>query len=121
MLIYLLLVFIVHTYTTSLNNISGTSSISINQSSITMPLVRTRSLSISKPLHTELQALIAFGCYDSDSVLKRGKSAKKATIIAKLHNLYMPSRNRCCGQISQIELILEGKGKYKHLFEDKHI
>ena len=86
-----------------------------------MPRPRKRNLAIPKRLQTELQALIAFGCYDSDSVLKCGKSAKKSTLITKLHTLYMPSNNHDSDHVSQIELLLEGKGKYKHLFEEKHI
>ena len=86
-----------------------------------MPRPRKRNLAIPKRLQTELQALIAFGCYDSDSVLKCGKSAKKSTLLAKLHTLYMPSNNHDSDHVSQIELLLEGKGKYKHLFEEKHI
>lgn len=86
-----------------------------------MPRPRKRNLCILKRLQTELQALIAFGCYDSDFVLKCGKSAKKSTFIAKLHKPYIPSNDRDGRHVSQIELLLEGKIKYKHLFEEKHI
>ena len=88
---------------------------------MTMPHPRKRNLSIPKRLQTELQALIVFGCYDSDSVLKCGKSAKKSTLIVKLHKLYMPSNDHDSDHVSHIELLLEGKGKYKHLFEEKHV
>ena len=76
---------------------------------------------ISKRLQTELQSLIAFGCYDSNSVLKCGKSAKKNTLVTKVHQLYIPSNNSDSDHVSQIELFLEGRGKYKHLFERKCI
>ena len=76
---------------------------------------------ISKRLQTELQSLIAFGCYDSNFVLKCGKSAKKNTLVTKIHQLYMPSNNSDSDHVSQIELFLEGRGKYKYFFERKCI
>ena len=88
---------------------------------MTMPHPRKRNLSIPKRLQTELQALIVFGCYDSDSVLKCGKSAKKSTLITKLHKLYMTSNDHDSDHVLQIELLLEVKCRYKHLFEEKYI
>ena len=80
---------------------------------------KKRNVLISKRLQTELQSLIAFGCYDSDVVLKCGKSAKKASLVARLHQLYMPSINSDSDHVSQIELFLEGRGKYKHIFVEQ--
>ena len=48
---------------------------------------------ISCRLQTELQALIAYACYDNDVILKAGKSAKKKTIQQKMIDLYLPSTN----------------------------
>ena len=74
---------------------------------------------ISKRLQTEFQSLIAFACYDSDAVLKAGKSAKRSTLITKIEQMYMPSNIRYSDHVSYIELFLEGKGRFKHLFVEK--
>ena len=87
-----------------------------------MPRIKTketRNPGISKRLQTEFQSLIAFACYDSDSVLKAGKSAKRLTIVTKIAEKYMPS-NSCNGdRMSFVDLFLEGKGRFKHLFVEK--
>ena len=77
---------------------------------------------ISKQLlQTELQASLAFSCYDSNSVLKCGKSEKKQTIINKEYNMYMSSNVPNDDHMSHIKLMLEGRGRFKHLFVEKQI
>lgn len=71
---------------------------------------------VTKKLQTELQALIAYGCYHSTSVLMSGDSAKKSDIMKKIHSLYMPKMG-AGDHLSNVELFLEGRGKYKDLFE----
>ena len=77
---------------------------------------KTNNLYVTKKLQTELQSLIAYGCYDSPSVLKAGDSAKKSDVMKKIHDLYMPSMGKG-DHFSHVEMFLEGKGKYKYLFE----
>ena len=77
---------------------------------------KPNNLYVTKKLQTELQSLIAYGCYDSPSVLKAGDSAKKSDIMKKIHDLYMPLMGKG-DHFSQVEMFLEGKGKYKYLFE----
>ena len=60
----------------------------------TTKMRKTNNLYVTKKLQTELQSLIAYGCYDSPSVLKAGDSAKKSDIMKKIHDLYMPSMGK---------------------------
>ena len=78
---------------------------------------RNPNSDIPKRLQTELQSLVAFACYDSNQVLKRGTSAKRETIIQKIASLYFPS-NSAGDQLSFVELMLEGKGRFRYLFND---
>ena len=75
---------------------------------------------VSKRLQTELQSLIGYSCYNSNSVLKCGKSAKKLTIMNKMYELYMPSPNPDDDRLSSVELFLEGKGRFRYFFEKKN-
>ena len=79
-----------------------------------MPRDKKKNPDVTKRLQTELQSLVAYGCYDSNAVLKKGTSAKRIDIIKILLNNYMPHKNS--DHLSQVELLLEGKGKYAHLF-----
>ena len=72
---------------------------------------------ITKKLQTKLQSLIAYGCYDSDSVLKSGTSSKKKDLSKKIAKLYRPSGNTDDDFISYVELFMQGKGKFKYLFD----
>ena len=73
---------------------------------------------IPKRLQIELQSLIAYTCYDSDNVLQNGKSAKRDTVRDKMFSLYMPSSAAAdADRVSYVELLLEGKGWFKHLFD----
>ena len=78
-----------------------------------------RKVSIPKRLQTELQATIAYGCYDSDLLLRSGDSAKQSTLQQQIFDMYMPDKNVDIenDQLSEIELFLAGEGKYKYLFE----
>ena len=71
---------------------------------------------VSKRLQTELQSLVAFACYDSDAVLKAGKSAKRSTLVNLLAEKYVPSNSRNDDHMSFVDLFLEGKGRFKHLY-----
>ena len=84
-----------------------------------MPRLRKRNPLISKRLQTELQALIAFSCYDSKEILQSGKSSKRQTIIDTLLCLYMPSSNDGDDYVSHIDQFLEGLGRFKCLFTKK--
>ena len=71
---------------------------------------------VTKKLQTELQALIAYGAYDSDQVLRGGDSCCKDDVIKKINNLYMPNIANN-DNLSHVEMFLEGKGKYSYFFE----
>ena len=72
---------------------------------------------ITKKLQTELQSLIAYGCYDSDSVLKSGTSSKKSDLSKKIGQLYRPSSVPNDDFVSYVELFMQGQGKFKYLFD----
>ena len=78
-----------------------------------------RNATITKRLQTELQSLIAFSCYDSKEILQCGKSAKRSAVVDRLLNMYMPSSNQNDDRMSHVEQLLEGYGKFKHLFVEK--
>ena len=71
---------------------------------------------VTKKLQTELQALMAYGCYDSPSVLQAGDSAKKSGVSREILRLYMPS-GQDGDHLSHVDKLLEGKDKYRYLFE----
>ena len=83
-----------------------------------MPRI-SRKVTITKRLQTELQATIAFSCYDSSVILQSGDSTKQATLQQQIYDLYMPvkSSDEEDDRMSEIELFLEGEGKFKYLFE----
>ena len=83
-----------------------------------MPNV-SRKVTITKRLQTELQATIAFACYDSSLGLQSGDSTKQATLQRQIFDSYMPvnSSDKEDDRMSQMELFLEGEGKFKYLFE----
>ena len=78
-----------------------------------------RKITIPKRLQTELQATIAFSCYDSDALLQSGDSTKQTTLQQQIFDIYMPVKRACKDddRMSQIELFLEGQGRFKYLFE----
>ena len=63
-----------------------------------------------------MQALLAYGCYDSGTVLRAGDSAKKTTVIREISQLYMPS-GQDDDHLSHVDKFLEGKDRYQYLFE----
>ena len=71
---------------------------------------------VTKKLQTELQATIAYGCYDSNQVLRSGKSCRKDDLVTKINQLYMPKTDDE-DNLSHVEMFLEGKGKYTYLFD----
>ena len=72
---------------------------------------------VSARLQIELQSLIGYACYDNDAVLKGGKSSKLKHIREKVFHLYMPSTNSKDDRVSYVELFLEGRGRFKCLFD----
>ena len=76
---------------------------------------------ISKRFQTELQSLVAYACYDSNEVLRRGTSAKREAVINKIASLYFPSNNNGGDRMSYVEMLLEGKGRFKYLFKDREV
>ena len=85
---------------------------------ITMPKI-SRKVTIKKRLQTELQATIAFSCYDSSSLLQSGDSTKQATLQQQIFDSHVPvnSSDEEDDRMSQMKLFLEGEGKFKYLFE----
>ena len=57
-----------------------------------MPLI-SRKLTISKRLQTELQATIAFACYDSSELLQSGDSTKQTTLQQQIYDMFMPVKS----------------------------
>ena len=72
---------------------------------------------VTKKLQCELQATIAFACYDSDEVLRSGKSVNNKMLIENLSKLYFPSRNKNDNRVSYTQLFLKGQQRFKALFE----
>ena len=71
---------------------------------------------VTKKLQTELQALIAYGCYDSKNALNGGQSHRKDDLIKKINDLYMP-KSGDDEHLSHVDMFLEGKGKYSYFFD----
>ena len=71
---------------------------------------------VTKKLQTELQALLAYGCYNSPSVLQTGDLGRKSDTLKEISRLYMPS-GQDEDHLSHVDKLLEGKDKYRCLFE----
>ena len=90
-----------------------------------MPRKKTRhGFNGSKRIQSEMQATIAFACYDSDEVLKHGKGMNKNSQKAKILDLYMPSN--CEDKVREdkvrmcyVDQFLKGANQFKGLFECK--
>ena len=82
---------------------------------------------ITKRLQTELQANIAFACYDSDKVHKSGDSANQQKVQTKIFEMYQPVKSSDTDEdiysdnMSHVKLLLEGEGVYKYLFELEYV
>ena len=72
---------------------------------------------VTKKLQCELQATIAFACFDSDEVLRAGKSANNKMLMQIMSKLYFPSPNKDDNRISYTHLFLTGAQRFKALFE----
>ena len=72
---------------------------------------------VTQKLKIELQSLISYACYDHDEVMKLGKSIKKEDVQNRMFKLCMPSNNSRDDRISQVDMFLQGKGRFKGLFE----
>lgn len=77
---------------------------------------KDKTLHVSKTLQTELQAMIAFVCYDSNELRDSGKTMKKDVLAQKLYDLYMPPNSKKDNRLRMIEMFLIGSGKFKGLF-----
>ena len=77
---------------------------------------KSNNKDVTKKLQTEMQATIAYGCYDSPQVLRSGNSCRKDDLVKKINDLYMPKPNDD-DSLSHVEMFLEGKGKYSYLFD----
>ena len=71
---------------------------------------------VTKKLQTELQALLAYNCYNSPSVLQTGDLGRKSDTLKEISRLYMPS-GQDEDHLSHVDKLLEGKDKYRCLFE----
>ena len=76
-----------------------------------MPRV-SRKVLLPKRLQTELQASIAFACYDSDTALKSGDSKRVKQLTQLIFDQYMPGTSSDSDEMSHIELFLSGSGVY---------
>ena len=54
---------------------------------------KSNNKDVTKKLQTEMQATIAYGCYDSPQVLRSGNSCRKDDLVKKINDLYMPKPN----------------------------
>ena len=72
---------------------------------------------VTQKLKIELQSLISYACYDHNEVTKLGKSIKKEDVQNRMFKLHMPSNNSRDDRISQVDMFLQGKGRFKGLFE----
>ena len=70
----------------------------------------------NKALQSELQALIAFACYESEEVIGSGHDIKMDTQIQKMYQMFMPNPGND-DHISLVEQFLQGKGCFQYLFE----
>ena len=61
---------------------------------------------ITKRLQMELQATIAFRAYDSDQLLKAGKSMDHNYLMDKLQELYLPTND--VDKVGHVDLFLKG-------------
>ena len=53
-----------------------------------------KSLFVIKTLQTEIQALIAYACYNSNEIYNSGITMLKAKLVTKLFHMYMPPLNK---------------------------
>ena len=74
---------------------------------------KDKKLHITKTLQTEIQAMIAYACYDSDSICDSGVTMPKAKLVTKLYHLYMPPNNKNDDRLGMVKLFLSGSGQFK--------
>ena len=74
-------------------------------------------LFVTKTLQTELQALIAYACYDSNKIRDSGRTMLKAKLVTKLFHMYMPPIAKHNNQVGMVKLFLSGSRKFKGLFD----
>ena len=67
----------------------------------------------SKRLQSEMQATIAFACYDNDEVLKDGKGMNKNSQMKKIHDLYMPSVPEDKVRMCFVDQFLKGARQFR--------
>ena len=77
---------------------------------------KPKGCKISQKLKIELQSLVAYGSYDDLVVLLDGNSMKKQQITESVYNLYMPSNDPHDERVSNVDLFLQGKGRFRALF-----
>ena len=71
---------------------------------------------MTKRLHTELQYLLTFSACNSTAALQGGTSGSKNMIPDRLYEAYMLSSLVGDNPIRLLEMFLEGKGRFKHMF-----
>ena len=76
----------------------------------------TFNIGDNKTLQSELQALIAFACYESDHMIGSGHDMTHQDQKEKMYNMYMPDPDKK-DHISYVEQFLQGEGCFKYLFE----
>ena len=68
---------------------------------------------VTKRLQCELQATIAFACFDSDEILRAGKSESNKVLIEILRKQYFPSPNKeDKNRLSYTQLFLSGAQRF---------
>ena len=82
---------------------------------------RTKQLKFegTKRMQTEMQATIAFACYDNEEVLKDGKGMNKKAQVTKIVELYMPSVPDDKLRMCYVDQFLSGSNQFKALFQCK--
>ena len=72
---------------------------------------------VTQKLKIELQSLISYACYDHEDIVQGGDTMKQPDMESRMYKLYMPSNNANDDRISQLDMLLQGKGCFKGLFE----
>ena len=82
-----------------------------------MPRTNRIKFKGSKRLQTEMQATIAFACYDNDEVLKDGKGMNKKAQQKKMVDLYMPAVPPDKVRMCYVDQFLKGANQFSGLFQ----
>ena len=71
----------------------------------------------TKRMQVEMQATIAFACYDNNKVLKDGKGMSKKAQVQKILDLHMPLVPEDKVRMCFVDQFLKGSNQFKGLFQ----